>query len=157
MGGSSVKNVQTMLPQQQQFLENVFGQTQQQAPQALLEALGGQGPLEENVAFQQQYVDPAMLAFERSILPAIESSAAFSGASSSSALNQALAQAAQDTMTMLGGQYGQMQNQRQMQALGLLGQLTGQKAFEPVVQQRSGILGPLINAGAKVGAAYLGG
>jgi len=160
MGGSSVKNVQTLLPEQQQFVQNTLGQVQQQAPQALSEALSPLDPQAQQQAFQQAYVDPAMLAFERSIMPAIESGAAFSGASSSSALNQALAQAAQDTATMLGSQYGQFQQQqqqRQLQALAMALGLAGQKTFEPVVQQRQGILGPLIGTAGKIGAAYMGG
>ena len=95
---------------------------------------------------------------EQQIAPAIQQRFADAGAGSSSALNQALAQSAQDLSTAMGSQFGQfMQGQQQMglQAAGIASPLLTNQSFTPLLQQQSGILGPLIQAGGQVGAAAM--
>lgn len=108
--------------------------------------------------FQQSFVDPAMQTFEQQIVPGIQQRFTDANASSSSALNQALAQSAGDLSTALGSQYGQFfqnQQQQQLQALNqFLPLITGQ-TFSPLIQQQQGILGPLIGAGGQMGAAAM--
>lgn len=92
-----------------------------------------------------------MKAYQQNVLPSIQQSFADMNASSSSALNQALAQSASDLSTSLGSQYGQFyqgQQNQQLNALNsLLGLLTAQTA-QPIVQQKQGIAGPLLGLGA---------
>lgn len=113
----------------------------------------GQEQMDE--IFQKSYVDPAMQTFEQQIVPGIQQRFTDANASSSSALNQALAQSAGDLSTSLGSQYGQFfqnQQQQQLQALNqFLPLMTGQ-TFSPLIQQQQGILGPLIQAGGQIGA-----
>jgi len=113
----------------------------------------GQEQMDE--VFQKAYVDPAMQTFEQQMIPAIQQRFTDSNAGSSSALNQALAQSAGDLSTALGSQYGQFfqnQQQQQLQAINqFLPLLTGQ-TFSPLIQQQSGILGPLIGAAGQIGA-----
>lgn len=114
--------------------------------------------------FQQSFVDPAMQQFERKVIPSVQQSFVDANAGSSSALNQALAEAATDVTTNLGGQFGnfytqqqQLQQQGQLGALGQLGGLAGQRTFEPVVSQQQGILGPILQALASVYGGGLSG
>ncbi len=113
----------------------------------------GQEQMDE--VFQKAYVDPAMQTFEQQMIPAIQQRFTDANAGSSSALNQALAQSAGDLSTALGSQYGQFfqnQQQQQLQAINqFLPLLTGQ-TFSPLIQQQSGILGPLIGAAGQIGA-----
>lgn len=108
--------------------------------------------------FQKAYVDPAMKTYEQQVLPSIQQRFVDANAGASSALNQALAQSAGDLSTALGSQYGQLfqnQQQQQLQALNqFLPLMTGQ-TFSPMIQQQQGILGPLIQAGGQMGAAYM--
>jgi len=99
-----------------------------------------------------------MMQYERQVLPAIQQRFVDANAGSSSALNQALSQSAQDLTTGLGAQYGQFFNQQQanqLSALSGLGGLAGQQTFQPLVSQGQGILGPLIGAGGNIGAAAM--
>ena len=99
-----------------------------------------------------------MQTYEQQVLPAIQQRFIDVGAGSSSALNQALGQSAADLSTMLGTQMGQFyqgQQQNRLQALGGLSGLLGQRSFDPIIQQRQGLLGPLIGAGGMAGAAML--
>jgi hypothetical protein len=59
---------------------------------------------------------------------------------------------------MLGSQMGQFyqgQQQNTLEALGLLGGMAGQKMRQPMIQQRQGLLGPLIGAAGQVGGGAL--
>ena len=107
--------------------------------------------------FQQAFIDPAMQTFEQQTLPAIQQRFVDANAGSSSALNQALGQSAADLSTMMGGQMGQFyqgQQQNQLQALGQLGGMAGQRIQEPIIQQKQGWGGALLGAVGEVGAAY---
>jgi hypothetical protein len=53
-------------------------------------------------------------------------------------------------------QYNQQQGNL-LQALGLMSGLGSQKTFEPMLQQRQGLLGPLLGAGGAIGGGLLGG
>lgn len=100
-----------------------------------------------------------MMQFEQQVLPAIQQRFGDANAGSSSALNQALGQSAADLSTMLGGQMGQFRQGEkinQLQALNLLGNMSGQKLQDPIIQQKQGILGPLIGAGGQAAGAWLG-
>lgn len=108
--------------------------------------------------FQKSFVDPAQMALERQIIPNIKEQFLGLDESGSSALNQALAQSATDLSTMLGSNYMNQYNQQQgnmLQSLGLLGGLSGQRTFEPMLQQREGILGQLIGALGQVGSSFI--
>ena len=109
--------------------------------------------------FQQSFVEPSTQMLQRSIIPALKE-AYLGEETGSSALNQALAQSATDLSTALGSQLMNQYNlgqQRQIGALGTMGQLAGQKTFEPMIQQQQGLLGPLLGALGQAGAAGLGG
>lgn len=134
-----------------------------QAQQSLMGLLQGFDPQQNQDMFQQAFVDPAMMQFEQQILPAIQQRFVDAGAGSSSALNQALGQSAADLSTMLGSQMGQFTQQQQ--ALGQQGQLgglgalqgaIGQQAFQPMIQQRQGLAGPLIGAAGTALGGHLG-
>jgi len=102
--------------------------------------------------FQQAFIDPAMQTYEQQVLPGIQQRFVDANAGSSSALNQALGQSAADLSTMLGGQMGQFFQQQQgntLSALGLGNQALGQRSFDPIIQQRQGLAGPLIGAGGQ--------
>jgi len=117
-----------------------------------------QGVEDYQDVFQQTYVDPAMQAMQQQIIPGIQQRFTDANAGSSSALNQALAQSASDLSTSLGSQFGQFmqgQQQNQLNAMGMFGNMMGQQTFSPLVQQRPGILPGLLNAGSQVGAAYM--
>jgi hypothetical protein len=159
LGGTKRQgNVQLLNPQQQQLFSSTLGQIGPQFQQAFGSFLQEQSPEQLQDIFQQSYVQPAQKVFEQQFLPAIQQRFVDANAGSSSALNQALAQAAGDLSTSLGAQYGQFfQNQRnqQLQAVNqFLPLMTGQ-TFSPVFQQQQGILGPLIQGGGQAAAAYL--
>ncbi len=157
MGSAKHKGDAPLMTQEQQdFLSQTLAGLGPQAGAAFQQFLQPYDQEQFQGLFQQAFVDPAMLTYEQQVLPAIQQRFVEAGAGSSSALNQALGQSAADLSTMLGGQMGQFYQQQQGQqlnALQLLSQLTGQRAFDPIIQKRSGIMGPLIEAGGKVGAA----
>jgi hypothetical protein len=151
-------NVSMLTPEQQQALSQIVPQGGQLAAQNFQKFLGPQSQEDMQSLFQQSYVDPAMMAYERNVLPAIQERFGNMNASSSSALNQALAQSASDLSTSLGSQFGQFsqnQNTQALQAMQLLQPyLTGQ-TFSPMIQQQQGILGPLLGAAGSVGAGMM--
>jgi len=160
MGGTTQEGIANLLtPEQQQFLSGILGggtgQAAGSAYQSFLQPSGGQ---QTQDIFNQSVVNPAMLNYQQQILPAIQQRFVDSNAGSSSALNQALAQSATDLTTQLGSQYGnfyQNQQSNQLNALGQLGGQAGQRTFQPLINQSSGILGNLIGAGGQIGAAGL--
>jgi hypothetical protein len=110
--------------------------------------------------FQKSFIDPAQQALQRQIIPGIKEQFLGMDESGSSALNQALSQSATDVSGLLGSQYMNQYNQQQgnlLQALGLMSGLGSQKTFEPMLQQRQGLLGPLLGAGGAIGGGLLGG
>lgn len=151
MGGTSSTNL--LSPEQQQFLS---------------QALGGQGaageaygqflqPQDYEQTFQEKIVEPATRAYEQRVVPGLQQRFVDANAGSSSALNQALAQGASDLTSSLAGQYTnflQGQQQNTLGALGQLGQLAGQRTFEPY--QQGGILGALLGAGGQAFGSWLG-
>jgi len=157
-GSQHVGNLQMQTPEQQQFLSAVLGGIGPQAAQSYQQFLQPYQPEQFEGLFQQAFIDPAMLTYEQQVLPAIQQRFENLGAGSSSALNQALAQSATDLSTMLGSQMGQFYQQQQANQLGALGQLgglTGQRTFDPMIQQRQGLLGPLLGAAGQIGGAYM--
>ena len=99
-----------------------------------------------------------MLTYERSVLPGIQQRFGDANAGSSSALNQALGQSAADVSTMIGSQAGQFfqgQQGNQLNAMQILNQLLGQRSFDPIIQQRQGLLGPAIGAAGQAAGGYL--
>jgi hypothetical protein len=108
--------------------------------------------------YQQAFIDPAMRTYEQQVVPSIQQRFVEAGASSSSALNQALGQSAADLSTMIGsqaGQFYQQQQGQQLNALQLLNQLAGQRAVEPIVKQKQGMAGPLIGAAGTMAGGFL--
>lgn len=142
-------------PQQQDFLGGVLGpQQQQQASQAYSQFLQPYSPEQYEDVFQKSVIDPSLKAYQQQIVPQIQQRFVDANASSSSALNQALARSAEDLGTSLGSQYGQFfqaHQNRQMEALKGVGALATQRTFEPIIQQRAGILGPLVGAAGQIG------
>jgi hypothetical protein len=159
MGGVSRKeNIELLNPQQQQLFSQVLGQAGPSAGGAFQNLLAGQSPEEMQNIFQKTYVDPAMQAYQRNILPSIQQRFVDLDAGSSSALNQALAQSATDLSTSIGSQYGQFLQGQQGQQLSALAQflpLLQQKTFQPQFQQQQGLLGPLLQAAGQIGAAFI--
>lgn len=141
-----------LTPEQQQYLSSVFGPN---SPYS--QFLGGGSQQDLQSAFQKGVVDPTMQTYQQQVIPGIQQNFADANASSSSALNQALAQSSKDLSTSLGGQYlnfMQGQQQNTLGALGQLGGLAGQHTFSPIVSQQGGILGPLIAALGQLGAGF---
>lgn len=148
-------NISMLTPQQQQqmagFMQNL-GPQFQSAMSQLMQPMDAQ---QQQDVFQKSYVEPAQQALQQQLIPGIKESFGGMNASSSSALNQALAQAATDVSTNIGTQYGnflQNQNQNQLQALSMYAPLLSQQTFSPLIQEKQGIMGPLISAGGAVGA-----
>lgn len=149
-----VQNVALYTPEQQDLL-NQAGQVYGNDVMTLLQQIiGGQDTTE---LFQKTYVDPAMLAFNRDIAPAIAERFQGGDTGLSSALNQTLAKSAEDITTLLGSQMGnfmQNQQQAQLQAAGQLGGLATTKQFEPVIKQKKNWWEDLIDIG-KAAAPFL--
>lgn len=145
-----------MTPEQQSFLGQSLGRSD--------EAQGALGSLLQPFSeefFQQSVVDPAQRTFQQQTLPGIGQKFASEGGTSSSALNQALAQASQDLAGSLADKrlgLQQLQGQQNLGGLNFLGGLSGQRAFEPLIQgPQEGILGSIISAiGAVAGGAFGG-
>ena len=159
MGGSThEKNISMLTPEQQQLFQQTIGQLGPDFMGAMGQFLQPQSAEDYQDVFQKSYVDPAMMAMERQVIPGIQQRFTDANAGSSSALNQALAQSATDLSTSLGSQYGQFlqgQQQNQLNAMGMFGNMAGQQTFSPLIQQQQAILGPLIGAGGQAAAAYL--
>jgi len=151
------QNIPLQTQQQQDLLNQVL---QSAGPEFVQSMMGFLQPGGFEDIFQQAVVDPAMMAYEQQALPAIQQRFVDANAGSSSALNQALAQSAADLSTMIGSQAGQFYQQQQANQLNagqMIAQLLGQRTFEPVIQQRQGLAGPLIGAAGTIGGAALGG
>lgn len=159
MGSVDVSGSAPLLsPEQQRLFSSVFSEL---GPQAL-STLGQQaqspsyGDLEET--FQRTYVQPAMQSYQQFMVPSIQQRFADQNASSSSALNQALAQSASELATNLGQNYGglrEAQLGRQQGALQQILNLSQMPTQQPIIQQREGLLGPLIGTLGELGAAAL--
>ena len=155
---SQVGNAPLGTQQQTDFLNQLLGSLGPQAQEAYQQFLQPYDADQFQDLFQQSFVDPAMMQFEQQVLPAIQQRFVDAGAGSSSALNQALGQSATDLSTMLGsqmGQFFQQQQQNQLGALGQLGGLTGQRMQDPIIQQKQGLLGPLIGGAGQVAGGLL--
>lgn len=160
MGGLQYEGQADLLPpESMQYLQQILQpQIAQQAGQAYSQYLQPYSPEQYQDVFQKSIVDPTMKTYEQKVLPSIQQRFVDAGAGSSSALNQALAQSAQNLSTGLGAQYMNFFNQQEankLAALGQLGGLTGQKTFQPMYSQSQGILGPLIGASASLGAGAM--
>lgn len=142
-------NIDLLTPEQKSFLSNVLGGAAGQASGAYGQFLQPYSPEQYQDVFQKSVIDPSLQAYNQQVLPSIQQRFVDANAGSSSALNQALAQSAENLTTGLGAQYGnffQNQQNRTLNALGQLGGLAGSRTFNPIVQQTPGILGPLIGA-----------
>jgi len=151
LGGVENKgNLDLLTPEQQQYLSSAMSGLGQMGQE--------QSPEQFNQLFQKSFVDPAQQMMQRQIIPGIKEQFMGMDESGSSALNQALSQAATDLSSSLGSQLMNQYNigqNRQLGALQGLGGLAGQKTFEPMIQQRQGILGPLIGALGQIGSGGL--
>jgi len=156
MGSQGTTSLLT--PQQQQYFSGALGSgIGGQSGQAYSQFLQGQSPQEMQSAFQTGVVDPMQQIYNQQIVPGIQQRFTDANASSSSALNQALGQSAQDLTTSLGSQYlpfMQGQQQNTLSALGQLGSLAGHQTMQPY--QQGGISGQLIGALGNILGAYLG-
>jgi len=141
MGG--MENANLLSPEQQQFLSDAF------SGQGAAGGAYGQflQPQNYEKMFQENIVEPTTRAYEQRVVPGLQQRFVDANASSSSALNQALAQGASDLTSSLGGQYMnflQGQQQNTLGALGQLGGLAGTRSFQPMQQQ--GNLGDILKA-----------
>lgn len=166
MGSTRHKgNAPLMTKDQKALLSQILAGQGPQANQAISQLLQpGQDMEAMQQMYQQAFIDPAMLAYEQDILPAIQQRFGDANAGSSSALNQALARSAADLSTMLSGQMGQyamhreaLNQQGQLGGLGVLQNTLSQRAFEPIIQQRQGLMGPLLGMGGQIAGGALGG
>lgn len=109
--------------------------------------------------FQKGVVDPAMRQYENQVLPSLQQRFTDANAGSSSALNQALSQSAQDLSSSLAGKRIDLQNsmaQQQLGGLGTLNNLIGQRTFDPIVQgPQGGMLKDILSALGSLGAGYM--
>lgn len=144
-------------PEQQQFLGGALGGgIGGQAGQAYQQFLQPQSQEDMQGAFQKGVVDPMMQTYQQQTVPALQQRFVDANASSSSALNQALGQSAQDLTTSMGAQYlpfMQGQQQNTLQALSQLGGMAGQHTFQPYREQ--GILSPLLEMLGRLGGGFL--
>lgn len=141
-------NINLLTPQQQQYLSGTLSpQISELSSQAYQKFLQPDSSYED--VFQKSILEPTMMDYQRQILPAIHERFLGGDEKESGALNQALAQSATDLSTALGGQranlYGQQQSNR-MNALGSLGGLATQQTFQPVMEQKGGILPSLLQS-----------
>jgi hypothetical protein len=144
--------------EQQSQLQSTLQNLGPQYQQALSQFMQPKGYEDYKGMFEEQYVKPAQQAYERSVLPSIQQRFVDTDAGSSSALNQALAQSASDLSTSLGTQFGQFmqgQQQNQLQAMGQYNPLMTNQTFSPMLQEREGILGKLIEALGRVGGGAM--
>lgn len=150
MGSSKqVGNASNLRPEQSAYLSSVLSGLGPQAQAGYQQFLQPMDVGQQQELFQQAFVNPALQTLERQVLPAIQQRFVDMGAGRSSALNQALAGAATDVSTMLGGQFGnfyQQQQQNLLNALSGLGGLATQQTQQPIIQQRQGLLGPILGA-----------
>ena len=150
----------TLTPDQKRILTQVLGDIGPGAIDTFQQFLRPSSGEEIQTEFQRSFVDPAMQTYQQQILPAIQQRYADVGASSSSALNQALAQSASDLSTGLGSQYGALAQARRGEQMGALQSflplVTGQ-TIQPYVQQKQGWLGPTIGAVGNIGAGIASG
>jgi len=150
-------NIDLLTPEQKQFLSSILGGQLGGAQDAYSDFLQPYDPEQFQNFYQQSFIDPAQQALQRQIIPGIKESFMGLDEGGSSALNRALAQSATDVSSMLGsgilGQYNQQQGLRQ-NALGGLQGLTGQRGFEPLINQQQGILGSAIGAAGQIGSGY---
>lgn len=140
-GATRGENIDLLSPEQQQYLGSAMGGMEQMGQQMDPEAF--------QQMFQKSFVDPAQQTMQRQIIPGIKEQFMGMEESGSSALNQALAQSATDLSTAMGSQLMNQYNigqQRQMGALGQLGQMAGQRTFAPMIHEQEGILGNIIDA-----------
>lgn len=162
MGGSTQKeNIDLLSPQQSSFLSSALGPQQQQlASGAYSDFLQPYNQEGFQNLFQTSFIDPAQQALQQQIIPGLKESFLGLDESGSGSLNRALAQSASDVSTGLGSQMMNFFNQQQQNKLGAIGQLgglTGQRTFEPHIEQTQGILGPIISALGQIGAGYASG
>ena len=157
--GSPAKEVgrSNLLTQEQRsYLSQILGMGGQGQ-----QALGGLLQPYSEELFQKSVVDPSMKNFQQQILPSIQQAYGDVGASSSSALNQALSRSATDLASSLAGQRLALQGQQQQANLGGLGALQnalGIRSYQPIIEPgKQGILGQLLAALGQAGGAYLGG
>lgn len=135
-----------------------MGQNAPLAGQAYSQFLQPQSQEDLQGAFQTGVVDPLMQTYQQQILPSIQQRFVDANAGSSSALNQALGQSAQDLTTALGSQFlpfMQGQQQNTLSALGQLGGLGTQQTFQPLIEQQQGLLNPLLGLGGQFGAPFI--
>lgn len=159
LGGTQLgQSADLLAPEQRQFLSGILGNAAPQAGEAYSQFLQPQSMGDYQSLFEQAYVTPAQQQLQRKIIPTIQQSFVDLNAGSSSALNQALAEAATDVTTNLGSQFGQFFQQQQQQKLGALGQLgglAGMRTFEPTTQQTQGWLGPALEAALRVAGFFI--
>lgn len=184
MGGISNKTLRSFLkePNMMDLLENnMLGRYMNPAEQTYRDLAR---PQDTQAAFQKSIVDPLMQQYTQRVLPSIYNQLGDLNASASSSINQQLGQSARDLTTQMGQMYMpflQNQQQQQLQAahglttmtnplmdyynqgqanrfntLNLLSSAAGHQVMQPMIHQKTGILGSLIQGGSQIGAAYAG-
>src|SRR6185436_5402897 len=129
-GSKHEKNIDLLTPDQKKFLGSVLKDMGPQAQQAYQQFLQPYDPKQYEDVFQKSVVDPTMQVYNQQVVPGIQQRFVDANAGSSSALNQALGQSANDLGTMLGSQYldfFKQQQANQLSALSGIGGLAGQQ------------------------------
>ena len=93
--------------------------------------------------FQKAFIDPAMMSYQRDVIPGIKESMISQNLGSSGSLNQALAASAQDLSTGLGKEMGGFYGQQQaggINALSILSNMLNSKQSYPLVQQNPSMM-----------------
>lgn len=128
-----------MDPSQLKYLQQALQNLGPQANEAMSQMLKPYDEEQFQGLFKKAFIDPAMMNYEQQVIPSIKQSMISQNASSSGALNQALAASAQDLSTGLGTQMGQFyqgQQTNQLNALGILAQMLGMKPYENIATNR---------------------
>jgi hypothetical protein len=121
-------NIGLLSPEQQNVLSQILNQPQ------------------DMEAFTKSIVEPSEKIFKERLVPGIQERYEAMGAGSSSALNQALSNAATDVSSSIAPQYMQYLQQGMGNKLSAL----GIRPFEPLISQQEGGLSSTIGAGADV-------
>lgn len=156
----SPRQVSTLLPEQQQLLQQLIGGSQQAFPEALQAIIGQLNPEQSREQFQSSVADPAMREFRSSVIPSILQASSNLGAKGGSSLERQLAQSGQKLELGLGEQFAGFQAKQQQQGIQNLLQLlvpqTQQQAF--ALQERGpSLIAKLFGTGADVASAALSG
>jgi len=154
MGGSQFEGFAPKYsPEEEQRLNELINQNLPLLQQVLSGGLQGLGTPEAQQQFEAQFLDPAMMNYEQQVIPGLKQQFTDLGASSSSAMNQALAASAGNLMTDLYGKFAQQQYGGQQNIMQLLLGLLANPQNEAMIRQNQGILPGMVQGMGAAAAA----